>query len=650
MFKKKFLNKLSFLMQNKVLFQYLKTFLFISLILVSSKFIFQESLSIYVTNNKISSIQIFFSNNGSYVEENSLRSPILEDKDFKAIFKLPFLRNGYIRIDPANEATEIVIEKIEFKYLFGSKTLDANELLVDIKPLQMIDKLEVVPTGLLIKSSGNDPAFELYTQYPSLLYSFAQIFFLSAIISILVLACKKFLLQIRIWGNISKNIKLFNERYSLYLIPLCFSMAITAVFYPGFMTYDTLHALRGARNGVTDSMWPPMVSYVWRVVDLMSPNPAAMLFFQVSILIFSLYYVAFNYAKKTSYATLFVISYLSVPVVLGTVAVIWKDILMAAFFLAGFAVTIHIRDLKSDSSLLYKSVLAIILIFLGVCSRHNAITGAVPLLFYLSWVLCARLINNTWLKWVGIILIGSFLTGIVFIAKIQLDRYSLPRLEKLASSDDAFMQPVRILDVAGASKCVGKNLFGAMAPDLSVEEINNLYDPRHVNLSNGLFSKVGVDGRINDIWLMVAINHPICFFYNKFQLGKFMLGGNQGAQFLITAPSINENEYGYELAKSPMRDSFVNYIIHSSEWVFFKPWFLYSLSLIALIFMVWSKAIAVDSLAIFLSGGFYLLGLLLFGNAADARLPFYTTTTLFLFTYIAILGVRKKLKLINYPR
>lgn len=63
-------------------------------------------------------------------------------------------------------------------------------------------------------------------------------------------------------------------------VPLLFALAICAIFYPGFMSYDTLHAMRGARSGVTDSMWPPMVSYVWRVVDFVSDNPTAMHFFR----------------------------------------------------------------------------------------------------------------------------------------------------------------------------------------------------------------------------------------------------------------------------------------------------------------------------------------------------------------------------------
>ena len=177
----------------------------------------------------------------------------------------------------------------------------------------------------------------------------------------------------------------------LLVIPLLFALGIAALFYPGFMSYDTLHALRGARNGVIDSIWPPMVSYVWRAVDLVSVDPSAMHFAQVFLLLFSIFFIVFSFVRKIRYCVLFLFFYLAIPCVLGTVAVIWKDVLMAAFFLAGFAVIASMRQDINKWVFIFLSLIATLLIFLGVCSRHNAITGAVPLLFYLALVICSRI-------------------------------------------------------------------------------------------------------------------------------------------------------------------------------------------------------------------------------------------------------------------
>lgn len=436
--------------------------------------------------------------------------------------------------------------------------------------------------------------------------------------------------------------KVEKNRTYLLAIPLLVSLGVAALFYPGFMSYDTLHALRSARNGVTDSMWPPMVSYVWRAVDLVSVNPSAMHFSQVFLLLFSIFFIVFTFTKKIRYAAAFLLIYLTIPSVLGTVAVIWKDVLMAAFFLAGFVVIASMRHVTNRWGFILLLLLATFLIFLGVCSRHNAITGAVPLLFYLALIMCSRVLKSPSRLWLAVFFLGSTLTGAVFLTKIQLDNYSLPGFEKLRNSNDFFVRAVRVFDVAGASLCVGSNLFADMAPNLSLAEIRSGYDPRHINLSKGLLDKVGVDSRIDKVWLNVAVHHPVCFFSHKFHLTKYLIGANKGVQFLITAPSIDKNEYGYLLPESSIRDSTVAYIVHASALPFFKPWFLYLLSIGSLVYLVWARALTAGHSTIFLSAIFYLGGLVIFGNAADARLLFYTTTALSMFTFISILEPKKR--------
>jgi hypothetical protein len=441
---------------------------------------------------------------------------------------------------------------------------------------------------------------------------------------------------------VGEKIQIAMERIYLLTIPMLVSLGIAALFYPGFMSYDTLHALRGARNGVTDSMWPPMVSYVWRAVDLVSFNPSAMHFSQVFILLFSVFFVVFFFTKKISYATAFLLIYLSVPVILGTVAVIWKDVLMAAFFMAGLAIIVTLRLVVSRWWFIFLSLLAVLLIFLGVCSRHNAITAAVPLLYYLAWIVCYRVLKTPLHLWLGVILLGSVLTGAIFAAKIQLDNYSLPNFEKLNNSTETFIRTVRALDIAGASLCVGSNLFADTAPNLSLAEISGGYDPKHINLSKGLLDRVSVDSRIDKIWLSVAVHHPICFFYNKYQLTKYLVGANEGDQFLITAPSVDNNEYGYKLPISSLRDAVVSYIVHASHLPFFKPWFLYLISIASFVYLIRVGGLTADYLTIFTSAVFYFASLVGFGNAADARLPFYTTTALSIFTFISVLEFIKR--------
>lgn len=252
-----------------------------SLLLIGFRLIFPDSMVIYAQKDKPDFIQVFFPIGGAYSEENSVRSALQDNTKKGVEISLPLTSIDHVRIDPANEAAEVVIIKIELRHSFGTETYMPNDLLAHAKPLQMIDKLEVTPAGLHIRSTENDPAFELLLNKSSGLYQFIMLGMISVLLSFAVfLGVKKF-------AHL-KMPAVSSTVYSL-AIPLLFSLGVAALFYPGFMSYDTLHALRSARNGVIDSMWPPMVSYVWRVVDLVSSNPSAMHFSQVFLLLFSIF-------------------------------------------------------------------------------------------------------------------------------------------------------------------------------------------------------------------------------------------------------------------------------------------------------------------------------------------------------------------------
>jgi hypothetical protein len=481
--------------------------------------------------------------------------------------------------------------------------------------------LQLEGDGLLVRSTGNDPVLEMQIGTPSLWWQGGMITLLAAGLAAVLLRVAR--------SRPGPRARRASLLVALLAVPLLMSGALATLFYPGFMSYDTLHALHSARRGVTDSMWPPMVSYVWRVVDWASPNPAAMHFSQLYLLFLALFFCIFAFSRSLLGATVFLGLYVSIPVILGTLAVIWKDVLMAAFLLAGFGLTLAMQRIRNKQVFRLSALLALLLLFVGTCCRHNAITGAVPLIFYLAWVVVARERGSGgrrtgWIAAVG----GGLAMFAVFNSKVFLDNYSLPGAIPMASSSGEFIRTVRVLDIAGASVCAGENLFAQTAPELTVAQIRKLYDARHINLSQGLLEKINYNKApgIDAIWRHTALRHPLCFLSNKYELTKYMTGANAGEQFILTAPAIDANEYGYHLADSAWRDRAVAYLTQKASWTIFRAWFIYLLALAACVGLAWRRAVSPAHAAVFLSGLFYFGGLVAFGNAADARLLFYTTT------------------------
>lgn len=598
------------------------SFLLSILVLIGVRLTVPDHLTVHLKPASADFAQVFLPTSAGYIEDESWRSPSFEAAS-SSRFDIPIHARQFnrLRLDPGNQPGDVTIEKIEVRSLFGTRTWLPSELLTVAKPVQMIATMGLSRDGLLVRSSGNDPVLELSVGTPPLWQQGGTIVLLAAGLAVVLSLVGR-------WrpGALARRAGVL---LALLAIPLLLSGALAALFYPGFMSYDTLHALYSARRGVTDSMWPPMVSYVWRVVDWLSPNPAAMHFSQLYLLFLSLFFCVYFFSRSLVGATVFLCLYMSVPVILGTLAVIWKDVLTAAFLMTGFGLTLAVQRIQGKLAFRLVALLALLALFVGTCCRHNAITGAVPLIFYLAWIVACRECSNARPRAVKLtMLLGGLAIAAVFNAKVFLDNYSLPGAIPMASSSGEFIRTVRALDIAGASVCAGENLFAETAPDLTVAQIEKLYDARHINLSKGLLDKVDykkVPG-IDVVWRSTALRHPFCFLSNKYELTKYMTGANAGEQFILTAPAIDVNDYGYRLTDSAWRDRAVNYMTQKSSWMIFRPWFIYLLALAAFVGLLVKRAATPAHTAVFLSGVFYFGGLVMFGNAADARLLFYTTT------------------------
>ena len=54
--------------------------------------------------------------------------------------------------------------------------------------------------------------------------------------------------------------------------------------WPGYMSYDSVFALEQARAGIVSGTYPPLVSYLWWVLECFVPGQGGMLAFQVVML------------------------------------------------------------------------------------------------------------------------------------------------------------------------------------------------------------------------------------------------------------------------------------------------------------------------------------------------------------------------------
>jgi len=144
--------------------------------------------------------------------------------------------------------------------------------------------------------------------------------------------------------------------------------------FPGVMTQDSYDHLREARDGIYSDGHPPAINLLWAVVDYVVAGPVGMLVLQATCFLAAVY-LALRRAFEPRPAAWIAAAVFVFPPVLVPFSVIWKDPLMAAFLLLGFAGLLSPRrGLR---------LLGLLGMFAATSVRYNAIAATLPLVVLL---------------------------------------------------------------------------------------------------------------------------------------------------------------------------------------------------------------------------------------------------------------------------
>lgn len=211
------------------------------------------------------------------------------------------------------------------------------------------------------------------------------------------------------------------------------------LFFPGFMTIDTVHQLLEGRSGEIGDWHAPVMTWVFGALDRLYPGPGGMLVLQVSLIWGALWLFyrigAAGYAPRLGAVIL--VALMFYPAVLGINGAIWKDILMA-----GFAVLLAaavMGALEKPTLKWRMTILALLAAMLVLLMRLNGIFLIFPLLVALS---LAHLPSRGGFAMLGAILVGAALSvGLAVTAMAVNDKVATRQLHSILS--------VAIFDVSG---------------------------------------------------------------------------------------------------------------------------------------------------------------------------------------------------------
>lgn len=148
--------------------------------------------------------------------------------------------------------------------------------------------------------------------------------------------------------------------------------------YPGFMSFDSVVQLREARAGHYTDWHPPVMAWLWHVIEHMpGPAPLGMLLLQSGLLLVGTYALVRHVAGPMASACA-AVAILLFPPIATTMAVIWKDSLMVGAVVAGTALVL--------SASRRRRVAGLALFALAAAVRYNGLTVTmVPVIALFRW-------------------------------------------------------------------------------------------------------------------------------------------------------------------------------------------------------------------------------------------------------------------------
>jgi hypothetical protein len=393
--------------------------------------------------------------------------------------------------------------------------------------------------------------------------------------------------------------------------------------FPGVMTMDSFDQLREGREGVFSDAHPPIMAALWGILDRIVAGPLPMLVIQSTAFLGGTYLILRRVftprAAAVAACALFIY-----PPVFCTLAVIWKDCLMAGALVLGIAgITSEQRRLR---------IWGLVALSVATALRYTALAATLPLIVLLfEWQPGLRAVKRyaiataTWLA-VTVVALGG--NALLTDREVHFWHASLG-----------------LQDIAGTLAFVDDDL-----PD---SELEPLLGPTEITVHTSIHRAIRAqyksddfqqlisgDGRIWDVpwyvpmpqarraaithaWLTLVEQHPGA--YLRYRLENFgeTLGVNRrfGGVMVVSHRAQYKGmlEYfGFSTSflsvQQPVEDAFMWLARHTRLW---RP-HVYALLALALLGLAitWRQR---DVIAFLLSGLFLELTMLVLGGTPDYR-------------------------------
>jgi hypothetical protein len=309
-------------------------------------------------------------------------------------------------------------------------------------------------------------------------------------------------------------------------------LALTLLlFWPGYMSWDSAYQWWQSRHDQFDSVHPPLMAMIWQLTDRVVEGPGGMLALQATLLWSALAVFASALPLRPRWRVVIVLLLGLWPPLFGLLAHIWKDL----WTLAGFAWALAFlaQDLRAPHRG-WRAGAVLALVF-ACAFRHNAITGALPMLAWIAWreVSGWQAASHRLRRGGGIAITVALAVGVVSLA-------SLPSLDARVRHTERVWSVVTLWDAAAVSLAEDRLVYPPelMDPSLTLEELRGKF----VDFSNTSVFELGKlrhsfdapytpeqRDALDALAWSLPRDHSHAYFAHRWRLTQLLLGWDRAA-------------------------------------------------------------------------------------------------------------------------
>lgn len=437
-----------------------------------------------------------------------------------------------------------------------------------------------------------------------------------------------------------KFTKLIINRNHVLFLCFCGFLLNYLTYFPGFMSPDSLDQFGQALRGEYDDWHPPVMAFVWRMLNKIEEGPELMLAMQLMFLWMSCYLACISVKNSIWRISVFLMFFIA-PFIHNFSGWVLKDTIMGLSWLFASAILFYQVKRNQVPGENRKNIGAAIgvglLLLYGCWLRYNAIVALLPLAVATVWIFWPEM-----KKKMKIIISAAFVL-VVFLGQPLFNKHFLKARVNYTEAQIYFH------DLSAIFVKTGKNVYPPSLyanKEFDTAYIRSHYNPVDVtallwnpdNIRLLYYSKETTND-MKKAWFKTLTAYPgeyikhRCYIYIRF------LGFKKDRDLQYYYIWIHPNNYGLNVYETSLYKRYAPYISTQKDKVYFQTWFWIFLNvlLLPLYFIVKTKQHRLLYICVVLSGFLYTAPQIIVANfVSDFRYIYWSCIACFLAILILI--------------